>query len=187
MGLIDPVSLRQNSLRLRTVPDLHHLFVGEASVPVVEAVMVPVFVGSVPIVVGNCAETQMLWIDAYRVVAFVHDDFPGRDFADELFIDPSVSVGAFSFLPSAGCNDAVAIGAAVSSPKHAGAHSLYASLNRDWRDDSFVFLKTALSSFLHVAKLAKVAAEGFGGAQQAFLLTLFHGNPLNSGEAMTLP
>jgi hypothetical protein len=187
MGLIYAISLGHDSLRKAASPDRRDIGVREFSVPVVKPVVMPAFLGRVGIVFSDGPEPQVRRLDANRVVALVHYDHSARDRSDQFLVDVPMGIGSASGFTSSGCDDPVSKCTSVASPKPACAHALNARFKRDRREDVFVIIETAFSALLHVAQLAKVAAERFAFAKKAFLFTLFHSSLVRNERVMSLP
>lgn len=187
MGLMYAIFLCQDFLRSVASPYCDDIGLRQFPVPMVKPVVVAALDCRIPVVVRDGSKPQVRWPDANRVVASVHHDHSVRYRPNQFLVNVTMGLGSASCFTSASGDDSVSERVSISCPEPAFAHSLDASFERDGREDVLVLIKTIFAPLLHIAKLAKVSAESWRRTKQALFLTLFHGDPLNSGEAMTLP
>ena len=133
----------------------------------------------VSVVVCLCAEAQVRWIHAWRIVASVHDYLASRNFTHEVLIGVAVrSNRLFSWQKK----DAVSVFVFGSSPKPARLGFLDAKLKDIFRANNFEVLQSAVFPCTAVTASAKFSAHGFGMAAiyaGKFLMMPFALNPVS--------
>ena len=186
MRWIDFVSSRKRGLRQSASAYLGNLFVRKPAVPMIKAARIALLRNHVALIIRYRSNTEVRRVDARRVVANVHEYFAFRNWPNEKSVNVAMRLRSLSALTSSTRDNPITVHGVIASPKPASSCFLDAGFNRHPRNHWLVFGERSKAAFLHIAILAKVAAESLRIAQQTLLFTLFHGEPPN-GQAMTLP
>lgn len=163
MALTNTILQRNILMRIRAFSDLLDLCIRKSAVPMIRSIMMATFTACVGVIFSFCSYLQMLWINAWRIVASVHDDFAFRNRPFEKLV--RVAMRPYWTL-SRHQNNAIAISVFCPRPEPASIGFLNSIQKNILRAKNWIFLKIARIPFFGVTRSAQFA--GNGSAAPAF-------------------
>lgn len=156
MALANSVLSSQFPLRLFARSNCADIIIRQPTFPMVKAVVMAMFDTCVFVIVILRSYAKMLWIDARRIVAGVHNYLSGRDSSDEIFV--GISMGSdLSFAWHQ--KNSIAIGIGRSSPKPACGRFSYAPLKHIFMRQHREFIKRVIPGVPLVTRSAQFSAN----------------------------
>jgi len=92
MGLTDSICFSQGCVSFIASPNGRNLPIGKLAVPVFKAIIMTALYACIGIILRLCSNAKMIWVDAWRIIARVHDYLANWDWPNKIFI--GISVGA---------------------------------------------------------------------------------------------
>lgn len=187
IALVYSILFAKFNLCLVALADRLNLLICKTTIPMLKAIMVSSADRCISVIVGNRPNSQMLWINASRIVATMQDMLAFWDCPHKLFIYPSVSANTNSYWFHGESNYAVAEVISIPSPNPASACLFHPAFNGHLRNYALELVECASLIVFHVAEFAKIPTKRWPATQQARLLNLFHAQSSLGGLSITIP